>query len=172
MGNTMFCYQCEQTAGCRGCTGAAGICGKKADTARLQDELTGVLIGLARATFGNEEHVTAQTDDLVREALFTTVTNVNFTNESIRELIDRVQKEKNRLVPSCSACASACGRTDDYDMQNLWTADEDVRSLKSLILFGIRGMAAYAYHAAVLGYTDETVNRFFYKALFAVGMGD
>ncbi len=172
MGNTMFCYQCEQTAGCRGCMGAAGICGKKADTARLQDELTGVLIGLARASFGSEEQLTAQTDDLIREALFTTVTNVNFTNESIRALIERVRQEKNRLVPSCSACAASCGRTEDYDMQNLWSADEDVRSLKSLILFGIRGMAAYAYHAAVLGYTDEEVNRFFYKALFAVGMDD
>lgn len=57
-------------------------------------------------------------------------------------------------------------------MNTLWTTDEDVRSLKSLILFGIRGMAAYAYHASVLGYTDETISKFFYKALFAVGMKD
>ena len=55
-------------------------------------------------------------------------------------------------------------------MQSLWKADEDIRSLKSLILFGIRGIAAYAYHAAVLGYTDKEVNAFFYKALFAIGM--
>ena len=61
---------------------------------------------------------------------------------------------------------SPCGNTSNYDMQNLWNEpDEDIRSLKSLILFGIRGMAAYAYHAMVLGYTDETVNNFFYKAL-------
>jgi len=172
MGNTMFCYQCEQTAGCRGCTGAAGICGKKADTARLQDELTGALIGLARASFGNEHLLTADTDALIREGLFTTVTNVSFTDADIREITGRVQKEKERLVPSCAACASSCGRTEDYDMQDLWTADEDIRSLKSLILFGIRGMAAYAYHAAVLGYTDEEVNRFFYKGLFAVGADD
>ncbi len=57
-------------------------------------------------------------------------------------------------------------------MKRLWTAQEDVRSLKSLILFGIRGMAAYAYHAAVLGYQDREINKFFYKALFAVGMED
>lgn len=57
-------------------------------------------------------------------------------------------------------------------MSTLWTTDEDIRSLKSLILFGIRGMAAYAYHASVLGYTDETISKFFYKALFAIGMKD
>ena len=57
-------------------------------------------------------------------------------------------------------------------MQRLWNADEDIRSLKSLILFGIRGVAAYAYHAAVLGYTDESINNFFFKALFAIGMDD
>ena len=63
----------------------------------------------------------------------------------------------------------ACGRTSDYDMNLLWNADEDIRSLKSLILFGVRGMAAYAHHAMVLGYTDDEVNRFFAKALFAIG---
>ena len=57
-------------------------------------------------------------------------------------------------------------------MQSLWQADEDIRSLKSLILFGIRGVAAYAYHAAVLGYTDKEINKFFYKALFAIGRED
>ncbi len=63
-------------------------------------------------------------------------------------------------------------KNDNFDMNTLWTTDEDVRSLKSLILFGIRGMAAYAYHASVLGYTDETISKFFYKALFAIGMKD
>lgn len=72
-------------------------------------------------------------------------------------------------MPGCAACAAACGRTGDYDMAQLWDAQEDIRSLKSLILFGVRGMAAYAHHAMVLGYADETVNRFFAKALFAVG---
>ena len=162
MDNKMFCFQCEQTAGCKGCTGAAGVCGKKADTAELQDKLTGALIGLARATKGNEELVSASTDKVVLEGLFTTITNANFDNETIAALIARVNEEKEKLVPNCFSCVSSCGRNDDYDMQELWTADEDIRSLKSLILFGIRGVAAYAYHAAVLGYTDNDVNQFFY----------
>ena len=168
----MFCFQCEQTAGCSGCTGAAGVCGKKADTAKLQDELTGALIGLARSTEGNMHLLTEATDDLVIEGLFTTVTNVNFNNETITALIRRIEDEKNRMVPGCTACGAPCGRNDDYDMNDLWQADEDIRSLKSLILFGIRGMAAYAYHANVLGYRDQEVNRFFYKALYAVGARD
>ncbi len=172
MNSSMFCFQCEQTARCSGCTGAAGVCGKSADTAALQDQLTGGLIGIARAVDGSEDLITKETDKLIIEGLFTTITNVNFNNETIQAMIERIHQEKNRLVPSCSSCLSSCGRTDDYDMQNVWTANEDVRSLKSLILFGIRGMAAYAYHAAVLGYTDDKVNRFFYKALFAIGMDD
>lgn len=168
----MFCFQCEQTAGCSGCTGAAGVCGKKADTAKLQDELTGALIGLARSAEGNMHLLTERTDDLVIEGLFTTVTNVNFNNETITALIRRIEDEKNRMVPGCTACGAPCGRNDDYDMNDLWQADEDIRSLKSLILFGIRGMAAYAYHANVLGYRDQEVNRFFYKALYAVGARD
>lgn len=172
MDHKMFCFQCEQTACGKGCTGKAGICGKKADTAGLQDQLTGALIGLARATEGNVSSVTEDTHRLVMETLFATLTNVNFDNNAIEELTRRVEEEKQRLAPDCSVCGSACGRNDNYDMEKLWNANEDIRSLKSLILFGIRGMAAYAYHAALLGYTDEEVNRFFYKALFAVGMDD
>ena len=167
MGN-MFCFQCEQTAGCTGCTGKAGVCGKPADVANLQDELTGALIGLARAIDG-EPQVEESTWKLMIEGLFTTVTNVNFNEETVRELIQRVHKEKESLVPMCSGCASPCGKTGDYDLSQVWTAQEDIRSLKSLILFGIRGVAAYAYHAMVLGYTDEELNRFLGKALFAVG---
>lgn len=170
--NKMFCFQCEQTAGCTGCTGSAGVCGKKADTALLQDRLTGSLIGLACALGGNEDLITPETDKLFVEGLFTAVTNVNFNNETINALTERIEAEKRRIVPDCTVCPSSCGRTDDYDMQKLWNADPDIRSLKSLILFGVRGMAAYAYHADVLGYRDETVNAFFRKALFAVGMDD
>ena len=168
MDHRMFCFQCEQTAGCTGCMGKAGVCGKTAGVAKLQDELTGALIGLARAT-DNAPGVNEGTWRLMIEGLFTTVTNVNFNEKTLRDLIDRVHGEKARLVPNCSGCASACGRTNDYDMENVWNAQEDIRSLKSLILFGVRGMAAYAHHAMVLGYTDEEVNRFFAKALFAVG---
>lgn len=167
MGNKMFCYQCEQTAGCTGCTGSAGVCGKSANTANLQDELTGALIGLARACEGNTP--TENTTKLIVEGLFTTITNVNFNDETIKELIRKIEQEKGHLVPSCSGCGSACGRNDNYDMSNLWNDNEDIRSLKSLILFGIRGVAAYAYHAMVLGYKDEKVNEFFYKALFVLG---
>lgn len=167
MGNKMFCFQCEQTAGCTGCTGQAGVCGKRADIAGLQDELTGVLIGLARASDGT--HPTAGTHRAMLEGLFTTITNVNFHEETIREQIENVTREKNALIPQCSACAQPCGRNDNYDMKKLWNADEDIRSLKSLILFGLRGMAAYAYHALMLGYSDDEVNAFFYEGLFAVG---
>ena len=168
MDNRMFCFQCEQTALCTGCTGKAGVCGKSAEVAQLQDELTGALIGLARAADG-DTLATSNTWRLMVEGLFTTVTNVNFNEKTIRDLIDRVHEEKACLVPGCSGCTSRCGRNDDYDMRLLWSAQEDVRSLKSLILFGVRGMAAYAHHAMVLGYIDDEVNRFFGKALFAVG---
>ena len=172
MENKMFCYQCEQTAGCTGCTGNTGVCGKSANTARLQDELTGALIGLARATEGNEQLVTEEMNQLVLEGLFTTITNVNFNDEILKLLINKIEDTKKKLVPNCFTCSVSCGRNNNFDMNTLWTTDEDIRSLKSLILFGIRGMAAYAYHASVLGYTDETISKFFYKALFAIGMKD
>ena len=106
----MFCYQCEQTAGCSGCTGKAGVCGKKEDTARLQDQLTGALIGLARSTDGNEWALKDSTAAIVVEGLFATLTNVNFDNEALQRLIDRVEEEKARLIPDCAVCASPCGK--------------------------------------------------------------
>ncbi len=168
MDSKMFCFQCEQTVGCKGCAGNAGVCGKNYEVSDLQDKLIGALIGLARAA-GTGGGATENIYKLLIKGLFTTITNANFNEETIKNLIDEVHGEKEKLVPNCGACASSCGRTDDYDMAELWDADEDVRSLKSLILFGIKGMAAYAYHAGVLGYTDEKVNKFFLKALFAIG---
>ena len=163
----MFCFQCEQTAGCSGCTGNAGVCGKTAETANLQDELTGALIGLAKACESNphDESVT----DIIVEGLFTTITNVNFNDETIRKITEKVRKKKYEVVPNCSVCTAKCGNTDDYDVTKIWNEQEDIRSLKSLILFGIRGMAAYAYHANVLGYRDNTVNDFFIKTLCILG---
>ena len=152
MDNKMFCFQCEQTAGCSGCTGCAGVCGKSADVANLQDKLTGSLIGLAGVIKNNVP--SAEEKKLIIEGLFTTITNVNFNESTIKTMIDKIH--------AISAGA-------DYDMTNIWNADEDIRSLKSLILFGIRGMAAYAYHAMVLGYEDETVDAFFVEALNAIG---
>lgn len=167
----MFCYQCEQTAGCSGCTGNAGVCGKKADTAQLQDELTGALIGLARATEGTAVP-TQETYQTIVEGLFTTITNVSFDNDAINDMIKKVRAEKEKLVSGCSRCQAPCGKNDEYDMNELWKENEDIRSLKSLILFGIRGMAAYAYHAKMLGYSEEEVNKFFCEALFMIGYGD
>jgi hydroxylamine reductase len=149
----MFCFQCEQTAGCSACTGSVGVCGKPAANADLQDELTGALIALAQS---NPER-NAALDRKVIEGLFTTVTNVNFSNDDVSKVTESIRAEIR-------------GGVSAYDLSSkLWGATEDIRSLKSLILFGIRGMAAYAYHALVLGYSDEDVNGFFYKALAAIG---
>ncbi len=136
MDTQMFCFQCEQTAGGKGCMGKAGVCGKKADIAGLQDQLTGALIGLARATDGNTQP-TENTYKLLIKGLFTTITNVNFNEATIRTLINEVHAEKENLVPNCSNCASPCSRNNDYDMTRVWDEDEDIRSLKSLILFGM-----------------------------------
>lgn len=162
MEGKMFCYQCEQTSRCTACTGNAGVCGKKSDTAALQDNLTGGLIGLARAAKGSDE-LSDNIYKTIIEGLFTTLTNVSFDNESIQNQIDLVKAEKEKL---------SGGNGEDYPMNNLWEGDADVRSLKSLILFGIRGMAAYAYHALMLGYTDRDVNEFFCEALCKIGSED
>lgn len=162
MDNQMFFSQCEQTADY---TSKADVCGKTADVTKLQDELTGALIGLARAMDTIPE-IPAETWQIIIEGLFT---NTSFHEKTLHELIDRVHAEKFKLVPDCAVCSSPCGRTSDYNMENIWNAQENIRSLKLLILFGVRSMAAYAHHALLLGYTDEEVNRFFAKALFAIG---
>ena len=104
------------------------VCGKTADVAELQDELTGALIGLARATDGDTP-VNADTWRLMIEGLFTTVTNVNFNEKTIRELINRVHAERERLAPNGSGCGSRCGRNDDYDMNLLWKNEEYRKSV-------------------------------------------
>ena len=151
--------------------GNAGVCGKKADTAKLQDELTGALISLAKAVDGTET-ISKRTGQIIIEGLFTTVTNVSFDNAAIENMIQKVRAEKERLISDCSKCQDPYSSTEEYDLQQLWNANEDIRSLKSLILFGIRGMAAYAYHANVLNYEDAEVNRFFCEALFMIGYGE
>lgn len=161
MDNQMFCFQCEQTAGSRACVGKAGVCGKPADVAKLQDKLTGAMIALANTCLDGGKP-TEDTWKLFLEGLFTTVTNVNFYDKTVFEMMVRVHDEQEKI-------AASGVEYSDYDLDRLWAADEDIRSLKSLILFGIRGMAAYAYHAMVLGYTDMNVNKFFAKALSAIG---
>lgn len=155
----MFCFQCEQTAGCSGCTGKAGVCGKQASTSNLQDELTGALIVLSK--IANSSKPDSQTDRLMMEGLFTTITNVSFDDTEVKNLTEKIYAEISRLNSAVTQ--------KDYDMNNIWNAQEDIRSLKSLILFGLRGVAAYAYHALMLGYTDQTVNSFFYKGMAALG---
>lgn len=148
----MFCFQCEQTEGGTGCT-RGGVCGKKVPTANLQDDLIGSLIGLARLIPEGEEK--SDIAQLVLDGLFTTVTNVSFDDPSIQATIGRIE--------------AAASNIETYDMERLWDAPEDVRSLKALTLFGLKGMAAYAHHAAALGYTDDAINEFFLKALRMIG---
>ncbi len=142
---TMFCFQCEQTSKGRGCT-ITGVCGKKSDTAELQDELINSIIKLANCGAKNDKNT-----ELLIDGLFTTVTNVNFDNSSIELLIEEIKSSV-----SCDW---------EFDIKNIWNTNEDIRSLKSLILFGLKGMAAYAHHARVLGYKNEDVDNFFYEAL-------
>ncbi len=153
----MFCFQCEQTGGGKGCTGSRGVCGKPQDTANLQDKLTGAMVALAKAAEGKP--LSPARTKAVLEGLFTTVTNVDFDSARVQQYIDAVQAESRALGAAAV----------DYDMQTLWGEQEDIRSLKSLILFGMRGMAAYAFHALVLGYASEEVDAFFFKGLRAVG---
>ena len=169
MNKNLFCFQCEQTSGCTGCTGNAGVCGKKNDIALLQDKLTGALIGLARCTDAQNVKLSDRAARVMIEGLFATLTNVNFDEKALTLLYNAVQEEKKKLAASCTDCADPCGRKDDYDMACLWTAQEDIRSLKSLILFGLRGVAAYAYHAMVLGFTDDEIINGICKGLFYVG---
>lgn len=144
----MFCFQCEQTAQSKACT-INGVCGKKADTANIQDELTTAVIKMANCTKKNDYKT-----ELIIKGLFTTITNVNFDNESIKKLTKEIENNTD-----CS---------DEFDIKNIWETNEDIRSLKSLILFGLKGIAAYAYHAMILGYKDSKVDDFFYEALKAI----
>jgi hydroxylamine reductase len=153
----MFCFQCEQTAGGKGCT-INGVCGKKENTANLQDALIGKIIKLAVAA--KDGKATAKTDDLVIDALFTAITNVSFDDGKIAALSARIDD---------AVAGLGAGSAKDFDMSALWASgDEDARSLKSLLLFGMKGMAAYAHHAAALGKRDAEVNAFFYKGLSAL----
>ena len=159
----MFCFQCEQTAGCTGCT-SAGVCGKSALTAREQDELTGALVGLAEALGGSAPSPRAS--ELVLDGMFTCVTNVSFDAAEVRGLADAIRDERAQVAAARGVSAH------DYDMALVWDAPEDIRSLKSLVLFGLRGMAAYAHHAAMLGSRDEALSAFFCRALAAIASTD
>ncbi|NLO99128.1 MAG: hydroxylamine reductase [Clostridiaceae bacterium] len=151
---SMFCFQCEQTAGGKGCT-VAGVCGKNATVSNKQDELTCALVGLARAT---EKKSSKEADVLMMEGLFTTITNVNFDPDSVDALKFRIEDEKNRL-----------GGAENLPSESLWSGNPDIVSLRSTLLLGLRGMAAYAYHAYHLGKEDQDVNNWFHKGMRALG---
>lgn len=147
----MFCFQCQQTAGNKGCINT-GVCGKQPETAHLQDELVYELIRLATAAHDAHKH-SKVTDRLLIDGLFTTLTNVNFDDEAIRTFTDHVRKERCKLTG------------DDISLVSLWDGANDIVSLRSTLLFGMKGMAAYAHHAMNLGYMDDTVIKWFYKGL-------
>lgn len=152
---SMFCFQCEQTVGGTGCT-RFGACGKSPDVANKQDQLTAALIELARAAKG--QAVGGATDELVMQALFATITNVNFDPARVDAITAQVKAATARL-----------GGAPAYDPQALFHGDTDTTSLRSTLLLGLRGMAAYAWHAHVLGVDDATVTGWHYKGLLEIG---
>ena len=147
----MFCFQCQQTAGNKGCV-RVGVCGKQPETARLQDNLIYRLIRLALAAeqSGKRPHTTSR---LLIDGLFTTLTNVNFDNESIQSFTQCVITKENELGGY------------DGNLVELWKGDTDTVSLRSTLLFGLKGMAAYAHHSMNLGFEDAAVTDWFYKGL-------
>ena len=153
--NEMFCFQCEQTVGGTGCT-KVGVCSKKPEVANKQDQLISALIGLARAAKGKSAG--KKTDEIVMQSLFATLTNVDFDPVRIDEYMKRVKEEKQRL-----------GGAEDFVPENLFHGETDIVSLRSTLIFGMKGMAAYAWHAHVLGKDSPEVSNWFYKGLRAAG---
>ena len=150
----MFCFQCQQAAGNTGCV-RVGVCGKQPETAGLQDDLVYGLIRLASAAeqSGKRTHTATR---LMVDGLFTTLTNVNFDNKSIRRFTERVIAEEKEL--------GGYGGT----VVELWKGDTDTVSLRSTLLFGLKGMSAYAHHSMNLGFEDKEVTEWFYKGLFEI----
>lgn len=152
---SMFCFQCEQTVEGKGCT-KIGVCGKQPEVANKQDELICALVGLARAAA--DKTPGSKATELILQGLFATITNVNFDLARLDELKNLVQKEKEKL-----------GKAEDLPLTTLWHGDPDIVSMRSTLLLGLKGMAAYAWHAYLLGKTDDKVNTWFYKGLKALG---
>jgi len=173
----MFCFQCEETASASGCT-VKGVCGKPDDTASLQDLLLFVLRGLAwhterLAALGAPDR---SHDAFLREALFSTITNVNWRDERFEALIEEAMDRRDRLASAAEGVTDAPeaatwrGPRADFVAKGrvvgvLTTEDEDVRSLRELLVIGVKGIAAYAAHAAVLGRQDPEIDAFLAEAL-------
>ncbi|MCB2189637.1 MAG: hydroxylamine reductase, partial [Deltaproteobacteria bacterium] len=179
----MFCYQCEQTAGGTGCT-KIGVCGKEPQVAALQDALTYALQGLAVvATAARAKGVTNRdADRFLSQGLFATLTNVNFDPERFPEFIHQAVNYRDSLkakVPGTSYPEGVATFQPASDLPGLvaqgeehgflseegW--DPDCKSLRDTVIFGLRGLAAYADHASILGQEDEAVFEFLTSALAA-----
>ena len=170
MENKMFCYQCQETAGCAGCT-KSGVCGKGPRTAALQDMLVWVTKGLSEVAVRMREenqNVPDGVNSQVVENLFITITNANFDDEAIIRKIKETLKMKRELAKSLSGTEpmSPAALWDDAEHMEekaksvgvLSTEDEDIRSLRELITYGLKGMAAYLKHAAALEAKAENRN--------------
>ena len=180
MEHNMFCYQCQETAGCAGCT-RVGVCGKTPDVAAMQDLLVYVTRGLAAVTTRMRAEgtaVEARVNRLVTWNLFVTITNANFDKEAIvsriRETLD-VKQELLTLVMDSSALPEAAHWTAEESAFEakaaqvgvLSTEDEDIRSLRELITYGLKGLSAYSKHANALLREDGEVDAFLQRALAA-----
>ncbi len=176
----MFCYQCQETMKGKGCT-KNGMCGKKGEVADLQDDLIYVLKSVA---FFNQKARKANisdnsTDDFMLDALFSTITNTDFRVTGIQERIDRGFKIQNEIrqklldnnaldengLPEIATLTPE--NLKDRNTGILATEDEDIRSLRELLIFGIKGLAAYAHHAMMLGNINKTANSFIEEGLVA-----
>ena len=178
MESKMFCYQCQETAGCTGCK-MVGVCGKTPDVAYLQDLLIYITKGISEILVrlreeGKEE--LKEVDILVIENLFTTITNVNFNNEDLKDKIEKSLKVKENLLnrlenkEELSKAALISIKREEFlvkveEAGILFEKDEDKRSLKEMIIYGLKGLAAYLKHGAVLKEIDDNINLFIEKAL-------
>lgn len=147
---SMFCFQCEETAKGMGCA-VKGVCGKTATTAQLQDYIIAALINMAAKT----QVITDTLDDLLTEGLFMTLTNVNFDDAALQQKLDDIRKN---YTPE----------ENDFQARDLWQGDEDIRSLRSTLIMGLKGVAAYYHHAKVLGYKDTNISQQLFKAMAAI----
>jgi len=179
MEQKMFCYQCQETAGCKGCT-MSGVCGKKPDVAAMQDLLVYVTKGISAVTTALRQEgkqVSAEINHLITLNLFTTITNANFDKESIEARIRATLTEKDVLLaqiadPSGLPKAAKWNGSGNWEEKAatvgvLSTENEDIRSLRELITYGLKGLSAYSKHANVLLKDDEEVDAFLQRALAA-----
>lgn len=179
MENKMFCFQCQETAGCKGCT-KFGVCGKSPDLARMQDLLIYTTKGLSEITtrLRNEgKKVADEVNHLVTINLFTTITNANFDNEVFYERVNKTLQIKADLLTELAnkedlSEAALWNATTREEMDEkstkvgvLATKNEDIRSLRELIIYGLKGMSAYMKHANALGYDNEDINAFMQSTL-------